>query len=262
MGGSTLLKVKLESFEGPLDLLLHLIQKAEIDIYDIPITEITHQYIEFLKSAQELELGIASEFLVMAATLLEIKSRMLLPKPPKVDPEWEDLYGDDSVDPRQELVRRLLEYKKYKDLAETLREREVERSQVFTREKADLTPFLPEDPPNPVQGLTIMDLIHAFGKALKKVSEANRYTKIRRDEISVKDRIREIGNLLAQQDGRCLFSDLFQFRLTREEIVVTFLALLEMMKMKQIQCYQHQLFQEIVIQQRKSSEEDLAHVGS
>jgi segregation and condensation protein A len=243
------LKIKLESFEGPLDLLLHLIQKSEIDIYDIPIAQVTNQYIEFLKSAREIELEVASEFLLMAATLLEIKSRMLLPKPPKVEAEWDE-WEQEAEDPRQQLVEKLLEYKKFKELAESLREKEVDRSLIYTRERADLSPFLPTEPDNPVIGLSVVDLIHAFGKALKKVAQANQFAKIRRDEISVKDRIREVYHLLEQRGGKCLFSHLFLYHITREEIVVTFLALLEMMKTKQIICYQHQLFDEIVIQRR------------
>jgi segregation and condensation protein A len=244
------LKIKLESFEGPLDLLLHLIQKAEVDIYDIPIAHITNQYIEYLESVKEMRLEAASEFLVMAATLLEIKSRMLLPKPPKVETEW-DVLEDEGIDPRQELVERLLEYKKYKELAESLREREVERSLVFTRERSDLTPYMPMERQNPVIGLTTVDLIHAFGKALKKMAKANQFAKIRRDEISIKDRLQEIFQLLHRNGGKCLFSQLFLFRITKEEVVVTFLALLEMMRVKQIICYQHQRFDDFVIQQRR-----------
>lgn len=239
------MNVKLETFEGPLDLLLHLIQKAEVDIYDIPVSQITEQYLLYLDSLQEAQLEVASEFLVMAATLLEIKSRMLLPKPPKLEEEYP---YEDEVDPRQELVERLLEYKKYKELAETLRDKEMERSLLYTREKTDLTPYLPMEKPNPVEGLTVVDLIHAFQRTLRKMRKEASFAKIRRDEISVSDRMTEVLELLQTQQGKCLFSQLFVDSFSREELVVTFLALLELMKVKSIVCYQHALFEEIVIE--------------
>ena len=241
---------KLEVFEGPLDLLLHLIDKAEVDIYDIPIKQITDQYLEFVQAMQELELEVTSEFLVMAATLLSIKSQMLLPKPPVLDFEYED-YEEEGDDPRAELVQKLIEYRKYKGISAVLREKEQERSLVYTREPEDLTPFLSNIPVNPVQGLDIVDLAKAFRKALKKMTSRNAVAKIRRDEISVKDRMSEVVELLEQKGGRLLFSKLFDYEMSREEVVVTFLALLELMKVKRIVCYQHGLFEDIVIQARE-----------
>jgi segregation and condensation protein A len=245
-GRKTVLKIKLESFEGPLDLLLHLIQKAEVDIYDIPISQITDQYIAYLDTVEDAQLEVASEFLVMAATLLEIKSRMLLPKPPPIETEWDEL---EMEDPRKELVERLLEYKRFKDLAETLREREVERSLIFTREPMDLSSYVTVDTQHPLTGITMVDLIHAFDRAIKKKASGQRFAKIRRDEISVKDRIKEIRDWLEERGGKGLFSQMFEFELTKEEIVITFIALLEMMK-STITCYQHQRFDDIVIQLR------------
>ncbi|MBC8081121.1 MAG: segregation/condensation protein A [Gorillibacterium sp.] len=242
---------KLEAFEGPLDLLLHLIDKNEVDIYDIPIRTITDQYMEYLSMMQELELDLTSEFLVMAATLLSIKSRMLLPKPPIVEMDWENDYGESDLDPRAELIRQLIEYRKYKEIAEHLREKEVERSLIYTREPSDLTPFASQVKENPLLGIMPADLMWAFQKALKKMVGRNAVAHIRRDEISVKERIRQIIRQLKLEGGKVLFSRLLVDDYSREELVVTFLALLELMKMKRVVCFQHQLFEEIVIQARE-----------
>ncbi|RKN84637.1 segregation and condensation protein A [Paenibacillus ginsengarvi] len=241
---------KLETFEGPLDLLLHLIDKAEIDIYNIPISEITEQYMEVLAAMQELELEVTSEFLVMAATLLAIKSQLLLPKPPPV--ELDDMfYEDENFDPRAELVQKLLEYRKYKAAAEELRDKELARSLIFTREPEDLTPYVREVEVNPVEGLDVSDLVIAFQRALRKAMSRNTVAKIRRDEISVKERMGEVLTLLSERGGRLLFSKLFDYEMSREEIVVTFMALLELMKTKHIACYQQRLFDDIVIQRKE-----------
>jgi segregation and condensation protein A len=237
---------KLESFEGPLDLLLHLIDKAEIDIHEISISMITDQYMEYLNAMQQFELDVTSEFLVMAATLLSIKSKQLLPKPPLIEDEYDD-WLDDGLDPRDELIEKLVEYRKFKIIAEQLREFETERSLVFTKEPEDLTPFLPKIQENPVKGLHVSDLIVAFQKALRKAARRNLITTVKRDEISVKDRIRDIVDLL-QGHPMVRFSKLIRREMDRHEIVVTFLAILELMKMKQIQCFQNELFEDIVIQ--------------
>lgn len=241
---------KLDAFEGPLDLLLHLIDKAEVDIYDIPIKQVTEQYIEYVQAMQELELEVASEFLVMAATLLAIKSKMLLPKPPVLELEYDE-YEDDDYDPRSELVEKLIEYRRYKEMAEQLRGKEQERSLLYTKEPDDLTPFVRQVKVNPVEGLDISDLMLVFQKALRKMASRHAVAKIRRDEISVKDRMQEIVGVLADKGGRLHFSKLFEYNMTREEIVVTFLAILELMKVKRIVCYQHGLFEDIVIQARE-----------
>lgn len=243
---------KLEAFEGPLDLLLHLIDKNEADIFDIPIKDITDQYFEYLQSMQELELEITSEFLVMAATLLSIKSKMLLPKPPPVEDFIDDGWMDDEdFDPRAELVQKLIEYRKFKGVADHLREREQERSLIYTREPVDLTPYVRQTPENPVEGLQVGDLLLAFRKALRKMAGRNMVAKIRRDEVSVKERIQQVVDRLRLEGGKLLFSRLLGDDMTREDIVVTFLALLELMKMKQVVCFQHRLFDDIVIQARE-----------
>ncbi|WP_281886774.1 ScpA family protein [Paenibacillus sp. YYML68] len=248
--------VKLETFEGPLDLLLHLIDKAEVDIYDIPIKQITDQYMEYLSALTELELEVTSEFIVMAATLLSIKSKMLLPKPPVIDLEFDDYMMDDDYDPRAELVAKLIEYRKYKAIADHLREKETERSLIYTREPEDLTPYVPVIQENPVQGLSVTDLVHAFRKAMRRMASRHAVAKIRKDEISVKDRMLEVLDSLERMGGKVLFSRLLEREHTRDSIVVTFLALLELMKVKRIVCFQHQLFDDIVIQAREDGAAD------
>lgn len=247
---------KLDSFEGPLDLLLHLIDKSEIDIHEVSISEITIQYMDYLHAMTELELEVTSEFLVMAATLLAIKSKQLLPKPPVFEDEYDEEWPDDGLDPRDELIQKLVEYRKFKKIAEQLREKEFERSLVYSREPEDMTPFMKEEKVNPVEGLHVSDLIVAFQKALRRAARRNVVSTVQRDEISVKDRIRDIVEVLKQFET-VQFSRLIRENMDRHEIVVTFLAILELMKMKHIRCFQHQLFDDIVIHWKG----ELAEVG-
>lgn len=238
--------IKLDSFEGPLDLLLHLIDKAEVDIYDIPIADITEQYLATIDTMQQLQLDVASEFVVMAATLLSIKSKMLLPK--KEEHVFQPFLDMDveEVDPREELVSRLLEYKRYKLLAEQLREMEIGRNQVFTRPAENLSPYVREED-HTVKDVTLYDLINALEKLAKKTKEKEPITKVSRDEVSIKDRMREIRDLVRVGGGMVRFYQLFTKGASRSEIVTTFLALLELMKGKHITCIQNQLFQDIMI---------------
>jgi len=246
---------KLESFEGPLDLLLHLIDKSEIDIHEISISEITIQYMEYLDAMKELELEVTSEFLVMAATLLAIKSNQLLPKPPVFEDDYGEWYEDDGIDTRDELIQKLIEYKKFKQIAEQLREKEIERSLVFSREPEDMTPFQSEVKVNPLEGLHVSDLVAAFQKALRKAARRNMIATVQRDEISVKDRIQDIVEVLRQFET-VRFSKLIRENMDKHEIVVTFLAILELMKMKHIRCFQHGLFDDIVIHWRGEASGD------
>ncbi|MFX3633534.1 MAG: ScpA family protein [Candidatus Pristimantibacillus sp.] len=245
---------KLESFEGPLDLLLHLIDKAEIDIHEVSISDITDQYMEYLHAMKEMELDLTSEFLVMAATLLSIKSKQLLPKPPVFEDDYEDWQDDDGLDPRDELIQKLIEYRKFKQIAEQLREKETERSLVYSREPDDMTPFQKEEFVNPLEGLQVSDLIAAFQRALRKAARRNIVATVQRDEISVKDRIRDIVDVLKQFET-VRFSKLIRENMDKHEVVVTFLAILELMKMKHIRCFQHQLFDDIVIHWRGEAAE-------
>nr|WP_208414562.1 segregation/condensation protein A [Paenibacillus castaneae] len=243
----------MDSFEGPLDLLLHLIDKAEIDIHEISISEITIQYMEYLHAMKELELEVTSEFLVMAATLLAIKSKQLLPKPPVFEEDYDD-WVEDELDPRDELIQKLMEYRKFKQIAEQLREKEFERSLIYSREPEDMTPFMKEEKVNPVEGLHLADLISAFQKALRRASRRNIVATVQRDEISVKDRIRDIVEVLKQFET-VRFSRLIRENMDRHEVVVTFLAILELMKMKHIRCFQNHLFEDIVIHWKGDSSE-------
>lgn len=223
-------EVKLEAFEGPLDLLLHLINKFEIDIYDIPVAEITSQYMNYIHTMQELELNIASEYLVMAATLLEIKSKVLLPNPAiEMEEEYEE-------DPREELVQRLMEYRKYKEAAYHLKERELEHNQVHTRpplaiEKGDGV-RLPEGSAN------IYDIFAAIQKIIER-KKWNRPmdTSIQRQEIPIEKRMDEILSIVADVNKPISFYQLFPLK-TRSYVVSTFLAILELMKQRKINCQQ------------------------
>ncbi|SDW56283.1 condensin subunit ScpA [Marininema mesophilum] len=241
-------KIKLDMFEGPLDLLLHLIDKAEVDVTEIPIAHITDQYMEVLSATQELQLDVASEFLVMAATLLAIKSRMLLPRAEPV--ELTDMFGDEEggLDPREELIQRLLEYKRYKRLSDNLREWEESRSQVYTRLPMDLSPYAPTE--NPLQGVTPEDLLQYFVDALtNRVEKETDFTEMSREEISVSDRMEEIALRVLKEGGRLRFSQLLQWeRLTKERVVTTFLAILELMKTHRVKIQQHHLFSDMEIE--------------
>jgi len=250
--------IKLDSFEGPLDLLLHLIDKAEVDIYDIPISDITEQYLTTIHTMQQLQLDVASEFVVMAASLLAIKSKMLLPKKeelviqPNFDMEMEE------ADPRDELVQRLLEYKKFKQMAEQLREMEIGRGQLFTRPAEDLTPYVREEE-NPVANVTLYDLLSALEKLFARGPRQEPITKVSRDEISIKDRMKEIRQLLKVGGGMVRFSQLFDLSASRTEIVTTFLAMLELMKAKHITCVQQTLFTDILICESKEPAHESRH---
>lgn len=245
-------QIKLETFEGPLDLLLHLIEKEEMDIYDIQISVITEQYLQYIQTMQSLKLDVTSEFLVMASTLLAIKSKMLLPTQSVND--FEPLMDMDlDEDPREELVQRLLEYKKYKQLSTILKEKELERSQIYSRPMIDLSLYRVEQEINPVEGLNLYHIIDAFQKALKKYSYRDPITKIEREEISVNDRMNEILELLLEE-GILFFSQLISQASSKSDIVVTFLSILELMKVKKIICVQTVNFDEIVIHYNEERE--------
>jgi segregation and condensation protein A len=232
-------------FEGPLDLLLHLIEKAEVDIYAVSISSITDQYMEVIRSAQQEQLEIASEFLVMAATLLAIKSRMLLPRQ-ELKQEEQEMEEEEWFDPREELIERLLEYKRYKRLGEVLKKREEERSKVYTRPPMDLSSYIKEE--NPLAGITPDQLLQAFVEVLQSSRASQPMTKVAREEISVSARMEEIYQELLVKK-QLTFSSLLPWEtITRERVITTFLALLELMKLKKILCFQSELFGEIVIQ--------------
>jgi segregation and condensation protein A len=239
--------VKIDTFEGPLDLLLHLINRLEIDIYDIPMSEITDQYLIYIKTMKELHLDVASEYLVMAATLLAIKSKMLLPKHEEVilDDEMEMSYEED---PRDELVERLIEYRKYKEAAEDLKGLEEERNLMFSKPPSDLSELSKDIQVEKVEiNVTIYDMLGALQKMMRrKKLQKPLATKIARQEISIEKRMEEILFELKSFKGRKSFYELFPFP-EKEHIVVSFLAILELMKRREIQIEQEQNFAEIFV---------------
>ena len=228
-------KVKLEVFEGPLDLLLYLIKKDEVDIYDISIERITQQYLEFMDAFKVLDLEVAGEFVVMAANLIYIKSRSLLPV--HVQPPEEEA---DEEDPRWDLIRQLVEYKKFKDAAAQLSQRELDQSNLFTR--------LPEPEAaveRPLGEVSVFDLISAFNKILKRIEgRTEDLREIFEENFSVSDKIDFIMKMTAS--GVALkFTELFASAASRTEVVVTFLALLELVRLKQLSLVQGEAFGEI-----------------
>lgn len=239
-------KIVLETFEGPLDLLLHLIEKEKVDIYDIPISKITDQYIAYIKSMQYFDLDIASEFLVMAANLLEIKSKMLLPS--SKDNEDEQLEIED-VDPREELVRRLLEYKKYKLAAGELKNKGEIQSMVFYKPREEIGEFLQDDDDFELEGLELEDLIKYYNKIITKCSEQERKVNIReiqRDDMTIEECMTKV-TFLIKEKKIVKFEELFEGIYTRSRIIITFLSILELIKLKTIRVIQGCNFEEIVI---------------
>ncbi len=231
-------KVNLEIFEGPLDLLLYLIKKDEFNIEDIPIAQITEQYLQYMELMRMLDLDIAGEFLVMAATLMHIKSKMLLP-PEDVEEEKSE------EDPREELVKKLLEYRKFKKAAEQLKTREAHQKEVFSRpgtrqpieDSAQEDKFYFE--------ASIFDLLSAFSKVLKEVPK-NKFYEVVKDEVTVSDKIHEIFHILVKKSV-IYFLELFNKARNKIDIIATFLALLELIRMKEILVKQDTVFGDIKI---------------
>ncbi len=254
---------KLEKFEGPLDLLLHLIEKNKVDIYDIPIVEITRQYLEYVSRMEREDLNVVSDFLVMAATLLDIKSRMLLPAEPEEEGGEED--------PRAELVARLLEYKRYKMMALTLQDMEEDAGEVLFRSRA-----LPEEvsryePPvdldGMLDGLTLAKLRQVFESVMKRQRDKidpirSEFGTIRREPVSLETRVREVMDY-ARIHRRFHFRQMLERHGDRLEIVVTFLAVLELMKIGKIGLTQEHSFGDMQIEtlEAEGEEEDLVLEG-
>jgi segregation and condensation protein A len=227
---------RLEGFEGPLDLLLHLIQKNELDIFNIPIALVTEQYLEYLQLMKELNLDVAGEYLLMASTLLHIKSKMLLPKSSEGEEEEEE-------DPRAELVRRLLEYQKYKNAALEMERRPLLDRDVFIR----LTPAEPEEEPEEEKiEVNLFELLEAFRKVLERVKSETVHEVIL-EHMSVEDKIQEILVLLGKENRSMAFHRLFPEQASRRVVVVTLLAILELVKMKRIRIFQMAAFETIRI---------------
>lgn len=231
---------KINEFEGPLDLLLHLIKKSNIDIYDISLSDITDQYLEYIHQMEELNLDIASEYLVMATELLEYKSRSLLLKKIEDDKEEED--------PKEELIKRLVDYKKYKEITSEFKKLEDIRSEIYTKTPSNINEYDEKVINN--SELSVNDLISAFKKFIdRKEYEKPLNTKITTKELSVSDRIIKIKEILKTKN-EVNFIDLFD-KLTKDYVVVTFLSILEMSKNKEIEIKQDNNFGNIIIKEVK-----------
>lgn len=238
------INIKIDEFEGPLDLLLHLIKKAEVDIYNIPIAKIADQYIEYLKTMEEMDLEVASEFVVMAATLVEIKSKMLLPKKKKDD-------ETDEEDPRQELVEKLIEYKKYKEFAEHLKEID-ETTGIYFKSPEVIDDI--DDDEVFFKNITIENLMICFKKIMddfnnRQESEDRVYQNISIDEFKIEDKMEYILTAL-DKNHTIYFEDFFKLAKHKIEIIVTFIAMLELIKEKQIKVYQLNNFSNIKIERQ------------
>ncbi|NBZ96040.1 MAG: chromosome segregation protein ScpA [Proteobacteria bacterium] len=245
------LKVKLEVFEGPLDLLLYLVKKDEVDIYDISIERITSQYLEYLEAFEVLHIEIAGEFLVMAANLLYIKSRTLLPKDQQMPDE-----ETEEEDPRWELIRQLIEYRKFKEAASHLRDQEELQAALFPRAVSLDPAHAPVlDETMMLGDVGIFDLINAFQKALKRLPVQEKPGEIREETYTVTDRINHLMYRI-DRGVSVRFEELFGEATTRNELVVTFLALLELIRMKQFRVRQEEQFGEIWLDRTLEGEEE------
>lgn len=245
--------VKIEVFEGPFDLLFHLIEKNQVDIYDIPMTEITEQYISYIENVGELNLDITSEFLVMAATLIEIKSEILLPIKIEEDKQLEL----NDLDPRGELVRRLLEYKKYKAIAEELKDKEQHYQRIYFKPKEEIILDGIESPLFTTDCIEIKDLFLALNRCIERgariTSPEKIIKKIQRNAITIEDKIKKITKLL-NKEKKILFQDMFSELTAKIEIIVTFLALLEIVRLKQVIIKQNTAYTDIIIELKEPGE--------
>lgn len=231
-------KVTIENFDGPLDLLLHLIKENDLDIYDIKIEEVTKQYLDYIKAMQDLNLSVASEYLVMASELLEIKSKMLLPKRKSLE---EDEYEED---PREVLIERLLAYKKYKEITSEFKELELTRKLVLTKEPENLSYYVKEEKNS--GDIDLSNLLEAFNNLMKrKEFDKPIATKITKKELSITEKVSRIRNILKEK-RKINFEELFEVS-TKEEIIVSFLSILEMVKKDEITLSQDDNFKQITI---------------
>lgn len=231
-------KIKLDIFEGPLDLLLYLVKRDHLNIYDIPIAQVTEQYLVYLELMRLLDLNIAGEFLVMAATLMQIKSRMLLPR-------TEETPQEEEHDPREELIQRLLEYQRFKEIASELRQREQRQKEHFRRRRTLSLLESKQEEEEVYFEASIFDLINAFTQALKEVPRELFYEVVK-DEFTVEQKIHDILHLLLEKEKLDL-SHLFEQAKNKLEIIAIFLAVLELIRLKEIIIGQRELFGPIEI---------------
>ncbi|VAW18573.1 Segregation and condensation protein A [hydrothermal vent metagenome] len=237
-------KVKLDLFEGPLDLLLYLIRKNDIDIKNIPISEITEQYMEYVKTMEKLDLELVGDFLVMAATLMQIKSRMLLPEDP------EEI--EEAPDPRDELAQRLIEYERFKEAAGDLKEKAMMRSDLFNRMVDESTTKQIIDEAKEIYfEANLFDLINALSDAIKNSPE-DVVHQIITEKFTVEQKIHDILHLLLDKETVMLGS-LFEKARSKVEMIVTFLAILELIRLKEIKAVQKKIFSEIEVMRNKDN---------
>ena len=246
-------KVKLKSFEGPFDLLVYLIENAEMSIYDIKISEITTQYLAYIKEMEDQDVTLASEFMVLAAQLIEIKSKMILPR---VSEEGEELIGED---PRTELVERLLEYKRFKELSQMLEAREERNMNIFEKPQEDISEYL--ENPDEYLSLDIKEFASAFRLFIQKKQrvEAVRkhYTRIERERASMEKRISYILQSVRAKIGKVFsFKDFVKDKKDRYDVVVTFMSLLEMAKARAVKVEQHSTYGDIEVSAGENVEEE------
>ncbi len=235
-------QLHLPAFEGPLDLLLHLIKQEQLNIYDIPIALVTEQYLAYLATMQELNLDVASEFLVMAATLLAIKARMLLPKPEKTEPAEGE---EEAIDPREALIASLLEYRRYKEAAERLKELGDLQALRFWRPPAELPPM----PPGISPEVTLNDLVAAFRQVVESLVPEEPAT-IRRDEITLRDKMRQVLRRLASSRRGLSFGQILGPTPSRLNVVISFLAVLELIRLRRVIVQQPMPFGEMIVYYR------------
>lgn len=233
-------KVQLEVFEGPLDLLLYLVKKEEVDIYEVNLTKIAAQFIEYIELMRELDLEVAGEFLVMASTLMYIKSRELLPADQQTPVEEED----EGEDPKWELIRQLVEYKKFKDAAAILQERETLQENIFARLPGK--PEFTSDTPAAKPEVSLFDLLNAVSAILKRFNQPDEARDVFEDKWTVSEKIEHLI-LVVKARLKLRFSELFADSTSRSEVVATFLALLELIRLKQLLVTQPEPFSEIEI---------------
>lgn len=229
--------ITIDKFSGPLDLLLHLIKKSNIEIYDIKVEDVTKQYLDYIKKMEEMNLNIASSYLVMAAELIEIKASMLLPRPVLEEDEYEE-------DPKERLIKRLIEYQNYKEISTKFHELELDRQQYYTKDAMDLADF--ENNTSLSEDITLNDLLDAFQKFLNRKEIAKPLnTKIATKEYSIQQRSKEIKDFI-KKNKKVTFTELFDIR-TKSYVVVTFLSILALAKNKEIKIEQDNNFDEIML---------------
>ena len=238
-------KITLDLFEGPLDLLLYLIKKNEMNICDIPIAQITDQYMAYIEMMKVLDLEVVGEFLVMAATLMQIKSRMLLPPDPAAEEEQEE-------DPRADLMRRLKEYKVFKEIADKLREKAIQRQDLYARQIDEETVReLKEDAKEVYFEANLFDLINAFTQAVSKFKKDKVY-QVKQEEFTVEQKIHEVLHILLRRP-HVMLKEFFENAHSKEEMIVLFMAILELIRLREIKVLQKRLFADIEVIRNKDN---------